>query len=104
MSPPSDAELASVGCVMAEMDSPNYWFHASKDGGREGHYRNGCLGLTLVHDLAAFAPKTGGGSHAGAATATAIRAFRMDVAAELPGVYTWFDDSSLHVTVRALMG
>jgi hypothetical protein len=31
-----------------------------------------------------------------------VRKFRDRVAAELPGLYTWFDDSSLHVTLRAL--
>lgn len=36
--------------------------------------------------------------------ATMVRAFRERVDEELPGMYVWFDDSSLHITVRALMG
>jgi hypothetical protein len=31
-----------------------------------------------------------------------VRKFRDRLDAELPGLYTWFDDSSLHVTLRAL--
>lgn len=33
-----------------------------------------------------------------------VSAFRRRVDAELPGMYTWFDDTSLHVTIRSLMG
>eukprot|EP00798_Chlamydomonas_sp_ICE-L_P021228 gene21228-28144_t len=33
-----------------------------------------------------------------------IRSFRRRVDAELPGMYTWFADESLHLTIRALMG
>ena len=33
-----------------------------------------------------------------------INQFRQQVDQFLPGMYAWFDDSSLHVTIRALMG
>lgn len=33
-----------------------------------------------------------------------ISAFRARVDKELPGMYAWFDDASLHITVRAIMG
>ena len=33
-----------------------------------------------------------------------VDAFRQRVEQELPGMYTWFADSSLHVTIRALLG
>ena len=33
-----------------------------------------------------------------------ISAFRTAVDNALPGYYAWFDDESLHVTVRAMMG
>ena len=33
-----------------------------------------------------------------------IDSFRQQVDQVLPGMYAWFDDSSLHVTIRALMG
>ena len=33
-----------------------------------------------------------------------IHRFRMRVDLELPGMYNWFADCSLHVTLRAIMG
>ena len=33
-----------------------------------------------------------------------VRSFRECVEIELPGLFAWFDDNSLHVTIRALMG
>ena len=59
------------------------------------------VGVTLVHKLAAF-------SHQGAHTTAAgglpalVRQFRARVDSELPGMYLWFADESLHVTLRAL--
>jgi len=118
-SPPSAAERARVAAVLAEADAPDYWFHASRDGGREGHYRSPAPGVTLVHELfsagvpaaaPAPAPTEGraGGPVAAAAPALArlaadMRRFRAAVEAELPGVYAWFDEASLHVTVRAII-
>ena len=40
----------------------------------------------------------------GAALPGIVAAFRRRVDAEFKGLYTWFEDESLHVTVRALMG
>jgi hypothetical protein len=40
----------------------------------------------------------------GTALADAIRMLRQRVDKELPGLYTWFADESLHVTIRGLMG
>jgi hypothetical protein len=40
-----------VAAVLAEPDSPGYWFAASRDGNREAHYRGPHLGATLVHPL-----------------------------------------------------
>ena len=34
----------------------------------------------------------------------AVQRFRERVDAELPGMYAWFADCSLHVTLRAIMG
>jgi hypothetical protein len=33
-----------------------------------------------------------------------IDSFRARVDRELPGMYAWFADASLHVTLRAIMG
>jgi hypothetical protein len=40
---------------------------------------------------------------AGNHPAGAIRSFRQQVDAALPGMYSWFDDASLHITVRAII-
>ena len=59
------------------------------DGGREGHYRDVNFGATLVARLKRL-PE-------------ALADFRNAVDAALPGMYVWFDDSSLHVTLRGLL-
>jgi hypothetical protein len=109
-SPPSAEEAARVASVLAESDDSDYWFHASRDGGREGHYRSMAPGVTLVHELGLGGG--GGGCGAGAAPLSssssalllaAVRRFRERVDAALPGVYAWFDEASLHVTVRAII-
>jgi hypothetical protein len=111
-SPPSAEEAARVASVLAEADDPDYWFHASRDGGREGHYRNMAPGVTLVHELGLGGG--GGGCGAGASASAplsassalllaAVRRFRERIDAALPGVYAWFDEASLHVTVRAII-
>jgi hypothetical protein len=72
------------------------------------------LGATLVHELACFRDGSGGSdaSHSGvgqgaAAYGTALpgilRRFRARVEAALPGIYAFFDEQSLHVTVRGLV-
>ncbi|CAD7703149.1 unnamed protein product [Ostreobium quekettii] len=44
--------------VVDEVNTPDYWFHASKDGHRESHYRGNAMGLTLVHELGHFSSPT----------------------------------------------
>jgi hypothetical protein len=42
---PSAEEQQRVAGIIAEADDPGYWFHASRDGSREAHYRgkpSGC--------------------------------------------------------------
>ncbi len=39
MSEPSSEERARVDGILKEAEDPDYWFLASKDGNREGHYR-----------------------------------------------------------------
>ena len=71
------------------------------------------LGATLVFPLpggcdadqgpgAAGTPEGSGGP--AAALRQRIAAFRERVDRELPGMYCWLSDASLHVTLRALMG
>lgn len=59
------------------------------------------LGATLVFPL----PSEGGGAGSAAELLRQrITAFRAHVDRELPGMYCWLSDASLHVTLRALMG
>jgi len=56
---------------------------------RESHYRKPRIETTLVSFL-------------GEAVHPLIKQFRQDVDNLLPGCYTWFGDTSLHLTIRAL--
>ncbi len=38
-SEPLAEEAERVARIMTEQDAPDYWFAASRDGNREGHYR-----------------------------------------------------------------
>jgi hypothetical protein len=99
--PPSAEEAARVATVLSEADDANYWFHASRDGGREAHYRAPAPGVTLVHELGLGASSEQQGTRQ--RLLDAVRRFRERVDAALPGMYVWFDDASLHVTVRAII-
>ena len=57
------------------------------------------LGVSLVYGL----PLVDGSSNAGRLWSF-IHRFRMRVDLELPDMYHWFADCSLHVTLRAIMG
>lgn len=59
------------------------------------------MGATLMHRLSAF---SGGvvGEAGLSPLPSMVRKFRERVEMELPGVYVWFADESLHVTLRAL--
>lgn len=65
-----------------------YWPNIQKPGNRESHYRAPFIQATLVFDLKAVPD--------------AIRHFRKTVDQKLNGLYCWFEDKSLHMTVRAL--
>ena len=56
------------------------------------------IGATLMHRLAAFT----GGSAVPSPLATLVRNFQERVQRELPSMYVWFAEQSLHVTLRAL--
>lgn len=60
------------------------------------------LGCTLVADLVTIISNSDQGRTS--KLLQIIRAFRHQVDSILPDMYAWFDEASLHVTVRALMG
>lgn len=71
------------------------------------------LGATLVFPLPGGCDTDQGPGAAGtlegsggpaAALRQRIAAFRERIDRELPGMYCWLSDASLHVTLRALMG
>eukprot|EP00850_Spirogloea_muscicola_P002714 SM000010S04352 [mRNA] locus=s10:1079419:1087306:+ [translate_table: standard] len=101
--PPTRAQQEAVRAVADEFapaNLDNYWFHASKDGetallkqltlerNRSQHYRVPGLGSTIVHFL----------SH----SPLALARFRARVDDMLPGMYDWFSEGSLHITLRAI--
>ena len=89
---PSRDETAVVDAVLRESSRERlrkYWPLAARDGGREPHYRDDAFGATLVARLRR-APG-------------AVAEFRAAVDAALPGMYAWFRDDSLHVTLRGLV-
>lgn len=90
--PPSKDECAVVDRVLVESSVENlerYWPLAARDGGREGHYRDVNFGATLVARLKSLP--------------LGVAEFRKAVDEALPGMYVWFDDDSLHVTLRGLV-
>ena len=120
-SPPAPEEHARVANILAESTAPDYWFAASRDGNREGHYRGGHLGATLVfrHRMrdggggggsahVSGAGWEGGGGSGGpsglARLQRVIDDFQAKVEAALPGMYAWFAPESRHVTLRGILG
>ena len=105
---------------MAEADAPDYYTSVARDGNRASHYTSPVTGVTLVHPLMAVphTPGSPGGSHAQRVgfqhrgveeilarkqLLEAVREFRAAVEELLPGLYYWFDETSLHITLRALI-
>lgn len=81
-------EVARIMDQFASARLVEYWPNLQKPGNRESHYRAPFIQATLVIDL-----KT---------VPDVIRDFRIAVDQNLPGLYCWFNDDSLHMTVRAL--
>ena len=89
---PAKYEETAVDRVLRESPVENlerYWPLAARDGGREGHYRDVNFGATLVARLKSLPYR--------------VEQFRRAVDAALPGMYVWFSDDSLHVTLRGLV-
>lgn len=99
-SPPSAEEQRRVSGILAEPAQPGYLELVAKPGSREGHYRGDRLGVTLAHPLLMDGDEA---EDARLQLAAAIVRFRARVDAELPGLYAWFDNASLHVTLRAVI-
>ena len=93
--PPSADETSAVDSVMAQFSGPEmvdaYFPDVARDGSRETHYRSTAMGVTL-------AARVRGGFFL-----STVDRFRKAVDEALPGVYTWFEDKSLHCTVRGLV-
>jgi hypothetical protein len=97
--PPSAAERAVVDEVVAQFsfpkdDAKQYFFDAARDGSRESHYRDTKLGVTLAARVAGSLPRE---------LKKLLSEFRQQVDDALPDMYAWFDDESLHCTVRGLV-
>jgi hypothetical protein len=58
-------------------------------GNRSTHYRDYKGGVTLVHFLSSIP--------------VALAKFKEQVEEAMPGMYDWFSEESLHVTLRALL-
>ncbi|KAL2649486.1 hypothetical protein R1flu_017614 [Riccia fluitans] len=90
-SQPSDSEKAYVSGVVTEFANDNlenYHQLTSLEGHRSAHYLLPVVEATLVHHLEKVP--------------ASLNQFRNRVDAELPGMYEWFADSTLHITIRAL--
>lgn len=93
-SDPPESEAARVRCVLDEFSEERldtYWTDVARDGNRESHYREVALGATLVHFLGLQKPP-------------AVNALIARLEAEIPETFAWFNERSLHVTVRGLIG
>lgn len=85
-----EAQRAIVRGVLAECRGDalgEYLPKVNRPGNREAHYRDAHAEATLVCFVGA---------------APFLDAFRAEVDRVLPGRYAWFDDSSLHATLRSL--
>jgi len=104
--------VASVLAEFSEAALGEYLSAVNKPGNHLPHYRDDYCGTTLVcfwdSNRAAAVPVAGSASSPNADKAMAARApswlqaFRDEVDAVLPGYYTWFEDHSLHVTLRTI--
>ena len=112
---PSPEEQQRVKVIVAEADHPSYFASGiTKSGNRERHYRGPAAGATIMHSLL-LTPLRGARPRAALRErgteelddrqrlVAAIGEFRRRVDAAVPGVYSWFDDRSLHITLRALI-
>ncbi|QDZ21087.1 hypothetical protein HOP50_05g36150 [Chloropicon primus] len=104
-------EKARVEEIYNETLEPNsYWFYASKDGHRESHYRENHLGSSIVawvKEHLFLSQPTPFSRYKGKTiewvnTFQLIKDFCASIEEALPDYYTFFDQDSLHVTIRAV--
>ena len=94
-SPPSAMQRAAVDETLSQLSHDDeelykYWEHdVARDGNRVSHYRSSYYETTLVYDLPPQKPSW-------------LAGFKNAVDAKLPGLYGWFEDTSLHMTIRAI--
>lgn len=84
--------LRFVDATMAQFaraNLPQYLKELRLAGNREPHYRDPHAEATLVFDFAGRHPEC-------------VHNFRLTVEKALPSAYRWFDDDSLHLTIRGL--
>ena len=102
-------EKEKVEAIFEEtLDPKKYWYNASKDGHRENHYRGPKVGSSLIvwvqEHSSAPPPFTRykGETIEWVDPCTWIKEFTKEVERVLPGLYAFFDENSLHVTIRAI--
>lgn len=121
--PPTEQEAARVTRILSESDHPDYYETGiCREGNRESDYTAPNVGCTLIHPLAFGWGADKGASPKSPATfrpALSLRGFdefsdrkavfmfihelRQRVDSEVGTVYRWFDEESLHVTIRVLI-
>lgn len=116
----AEIERERVNLILGEADFDGYYASVAKEGNRKSHYTGPVLGATLAHPLPlSFTKVEGTSAHSPkrglkkrgvqelndrAELNRLIREFRVEVDKLLPReTYFWFDDSSLHITLRALI-
>lgn len=88
--PPPD-HLEDVSGIMKQFSKEklsDYLPFIQKPGHRESYYQEPCIKATLIYDLKKIP--------------TVISQFKDDIDKRLPGMYRWFSNNSLHITIRSI--
>jgi len=115
---PDDAQKSIVESILDEADEEDYHEAVARAGHRVSHYTTPALGVTLMHSLIQTPGAGSPRSHVARAglrergmqeimdrqmILKAIHEFHAQVDQILPGLYRWFSDVSLHITLRGIM-
>ena len=90
------------GIYFETLDPETYWFNASKDGNREKHYREPKIGSSIVAWIREAWNTPIRAVNDEWHLTRALKGFEDKVKRALPGLYSFFDQESLHVTIRAI--